>query len=62
MEHAIQVSPKLWVATNPVAAFIQPWPAILFAAKEPWHRNIVGYTSKGCPLDDPEYFYAEDLC
>lgn len=31
---------------------------IIHAAKEPWHRNAVGYVGKSAPADDPEYLYA----
>mgnify|MGYP003422197942 FL=1 len=30
----------------------------LAAAKEPCHRDAVGYTGRGCPKDHPEYFVA----
>lgn len=33
-------------------------PAILHAAKEPWHRKFVGYVSRGAPKESPEYLYA----
>jgi predicted protein tyrosine phosphatase len=33
--------------------------AVLHAAKEPCHRQFVGYTGRGCPKESPEYLYAE---
>src|SRR5690349_410004 len=33
-------------------------PAILHAAKEPWHREMVGYITRGAPKESPEYLYA----
>jgi hypothetical protein len=34
-----------------------PW-MILHAAKEPYHRQFVGYTSRGAPKESPEYLFA----
>lgn len=31
---------------------------IIHAAKEPWHRDALGYTGRGAPPDDPEYLVA----
>lgn len=33
--------------------------AIVHACKEPYHRQFVGYTTRGCPKDSPEYLWAE---
>jgi len=33
--------------------------AIVHACKEPFHRQFVGYTGRGCPKDNPEYLWAE---
>ncbi len=33
--------------------------AVLHAAKEPNHRQFVGYTGRGAPKDHPEYLWAE---
>lgn len=33
--------------------------AVVHACKEPYHRNLLGYTGKGAPKDHPEYFFAE---
>lgn len=32
--------------------------AIVSAAKDPWHRAALGYTTPGCPKDHPEYLFA----
>lgn len=37
---------------------IDGW-AIVHACKEPWHRNFVGYMGRGCPKDNPEYYWAK---
>lgn len=33
--------------------------AIVHACKEPYHRRLLGYTSRGAPKDSPEYLFAE---
>lgn len=33
--------------------------AICHACKEPFHRNLLGYTGRGAPKDHPEYLWAE---
>lgn len=33
--------------------------SFLFAAKEPFHRQAVGYSGRACSKTDPEYLYAE---
>lgn len=33
--------------------------AVCHACKEPFHRQLLGYTTKGAPKDHPEYLYAE---
>lgn len=32
--------------------------AFVLAAKEPFHRQLLGYTTKGAPKHHPEYLYA----
>lgn len=32
--------------------------AIIHAAKEPFHRQLLGYKTPGAPKNDPEYLYA----
>jgi hypothetical protein len=36
----------------------QNW-TVVHAAKEPCHRQFVGYTGRGCPKESPEYLWAE---
>jgi len=33
--------------------------AVVHAAKEPFHRNYIGYTTRGAPKQHPEYLWAE---
>lgn len=33
------------------------WSFVL-AAKEPWHRSVIGYTGRACVKDHPEYLMA----
>ena len=33
--------------------------AVVHACKEPYHRQLLGYTTRGAPKDDPDYFFAE---
>lgn len=33
--------------------------SIVLAAKEPFHRNALGYTGRAAAKDDPEYLYAK---
>lgn len=33
--------------------------AIIHACKEKWHRELLGYTTRGAPKDHPEYLFAE---
>ena len=37
----------------------QPGWMILHACKEPYHRQLLGYSGRGAPKDHPEYFFAE---
>ena len=30
----------------------------IHCAKDPWHRQFVGYSGRGCPKDSSEYLYA----
>lgn len=38
-------------------ALQDPW-AVVHAAKEPYHRQLLGYTGRGAPKDHPEYLFA----
>ena len=33
--------------------------AVVHACKEPYHRQLLGYKTRGAPKDHPEYFFAE---
>ena len=33
--------------------------AIVHACRDPYHRQLLGYTGRGAPKDHPEYLYAE---
>ncbi|MBA1335849.1 MAG: Phage protein [Firmicutes bacterium] len=35
--------------------------AVVHAAKEPYHRMALGYTSKGAPKDHPDYLWSERM-
>ena len=59
----IEVAEKLWVgAQHDFEALSdleqQRW-GVVHAAKEPYHRQLLGYTTRGAPKDDPEYLFAE---
>ena len=56
----IEVAPGLWVGSEAALAEIeQPddW-FIVHAAKDPWHREAVGYSGRAAPKDHPEYLFA----
>ena len=38
---------------------LHPDGVIIHAAKDPWHRNKLGYTGRGAPKDHPDYLFAE---
>ncbi len=59
-----EVMPELWVGSAE-ALKEGEWGAIVHAARDPWHRNAVGYKGKSAPQASPEYFYAQhnnELC
>jgi len=33
--------------------------AVIHACKDPYHRQLLGYSGRGAPKDHPEYFFAE---
>jgi len=33
--------------------------SVVHACKEPYHRQLLGYSGRGAPKDHPEYFFAE---
>lgn len=64
-----EVADGLWVGSDKTLASMKciemeaveagtsKW-AVISAAKEPWHRAMVGYSEFKAPKDSPEYFYA----
>lgn len=42
----------------PPSVQMEHW-AVVHACKDPMHRSLVGYTSKGCPKDSPHYYFIE---
>lgn len=57
----INVIENLYVGSDEdVEIFLEQHPdgAIVHAAKDPWHRNALGYTGRGAPKDHPEYLFA----
>lgn len=56
----IEVHPNLWIGNgadyNSVANF-DNW-VVVCCAKEPWHREALGYTGHAAPKSHPEYLMA----
>jgi predicted protein tyrosine phosphatase len=66
----IEVHPRLWVGNDDDAEKVlggvnldtrknlgTAW-SMVSAAKEPYHRALVGYTGRGAPKEDKEYYHA----
>jgi len=56
-----QIYPKLFVGTDQdYELLVKGWLgwAVVHACKEPYHRQLLGYTSRGAPKDNPEYLVA----
>lgn len=56
----IEIIPGLFVGSGAEFATVQhntSW-FVVSAAKEPWHREALGYTGRAAPKDDPEYLAA----
>ena len=61
----IEIYPNVFVGDQhdfdgvkmPMGTEIDDW-YVLHCAKEPYHRQFVGYTGRGCPKDSPEYLFA----
>lgn len=51
----IEVHNNLFVGSDIDAANIPAGWSVLHAAKEPWHRRAVGYTTRGAPKGHPCY-------
>lgn len=41
-------------------SYFNDW-GVVHACKEPYHRNLLGYTGRGVPKDDPRYLFGYDL-
>lgn len=56
----IEVAPNLWVGAAQDEAAVRGDPEwfVVSAAKEPWHRQALGYTGRGAPPDHAEYLAA----
>lgn len=58
----LEVAPKLWIGSqadfDELDQFDTQW-AIVHAARDPYHRQALGYTGRGAPKDDPEYLWAK---
>src|SRR6185369_59606 len=53
-----EVSKNLWVGSqHDLTNLPEDW-SVVHAAKEPWHREAVGYTTQGAPVQHPEYLVA----
>ncbi len=37
----------------------QPDRSYVLAARDPWHRAMLGYTGRSAPIDSPDYLYVE---
>ena len=57
----VEVFKNLFVGVVDEIPEIEKFPEffIIAAAKEPYHRRLVGYTGKGCPKDNSQYLFAE---
>lgn len=55
-----QIFPKLYVGSEHDYRYNVPQPGwkIVQACKEPFHREALGYTGRGAPVDHPEYLMA----
>lgn len=55
------IAHKLWIGSeadfNEIDAFGTSW-HVVHAARDPWHREALGYTGRGAPKDHPEYLLA----
>lgn len=55
------IAHKLWVGSkadfDDIDACGTSW-HVVHAARDPWHREALGYTGRGAPKDHPEYLWA----
>lgn len=57
----IEIYPRLWIGNEhdyETGVKGKPEWVIVHACKEPYHRQLLGYTSRGAPKDHPEYLIA----
>jgi hypothetical protein len=64
----IEVDQDVWIGDQndfeSNVKFLQGW-AVVHACKEPYHRNALGYVTRGAPKQHPEYYFAirlQELC
>lgn len=62
----IEIYPDLFVGSqndlihaDSGIGIVSPGWFVISAARDPWHREALGYTGRGAPKDDPEYLIAE---
>lgn len=55
----IEVHPNLFVGSDVDVEGLKGNWSFIHAAKEPWHRQALGYTTRGAPKDHPQYLYAQ---
>lgn len=54
----IEIYPNLFIGSDADVGSWRKADPIVHACKEPYHRNALGYSSRGAPKDHPEYLYA----
>lgn len=56
----IEVAPNLFVGdqNDYEAIRLENGWQVVHCAKDPWHRQALGYSGRGAPKDHPEYLYA----
>ncbi len=56
-----EVARQLWVGSQADFEALDvhgtEW-GVVHAARDPWHRQLLGYTGRGAPPDHPEYLFA----
>ena len=58
----IEIYPNLYIGHQGDYEYLvqgQDGWAVVHACKEPYHRDLLGYTGRGAPKDHPDYFFAE---
>ena len=58
----IEIYPKLFIGNENdyehIVKYENNW-NVIHACKDPYHRRLLGYTTRGAPKNHPEYYYAE---